>query len=72
MSNVTAALPPGDATNDNVVDVGDFGALVNAYNGIQGIPNSGYDAAADLNCDGLVDIADFGLLVNTYNLVGDP
>ena len=29
-------LPGGDADNNNVVDIGDFGILVNAYNGNQG------------------------------------
>ena len=72
----TGTIPPvlllgGDATNDNVVDIGDFGALVNAYNGDMSVPNSGYDPAADFNYDGVVDIADFGILVNNYNLSGD-
>ena len=70
--NVAAFLPGGDANNDNVVDIADFGALVNAYNSDSTIPKSGYDIHADFNGDGLVDIADFGILVNNYNAVGDP
>ena len=60
----------GDATSDNTVDIADFGALVNAYNGDMSVPNSGYDPAADFNYDGIVDVGDFGILVNNYNLSG--
>ena len=71
-TGVNTFLPGGDATNDNIVDIGDFGALVNAYNGDVTVPGSGYDVTADFNGDGVVDIADFGILVNNYNLTGDP
>ena len=67
---VSVVLPGGDADNNNVVDVGDFGLLLNAYNGDAGVPGSGYDARADFNGDGTVDIGDFGLLVNNYDLSG--
>ena len=68
--NIT--LPGGDATNDNIVDIGDFGILVNSYNGDATIAGSGYNAAADFNYDGVVDIGDFGVLVNEYNNSGAP
>ena len=70
-SGLKVKLQAGDSNNDNVVDIADFGALVNAYNSDITIPKSGYDAHADFNSDGIVDIADFGLLVNSYNLSGD-
>ena len=70
-SGVTATLRAGDANNDNVIDIGDFGALVNAYNSDITKPKSGYDAHADFNGDGTVDITDFGLLVNNCNVSGD-
>ena len=63
-------LSGGDATGDNAVDIGDFGLLVNAYNGDITVPGSGYDTRADFNYDGVVDIADFGVLVNNYNQRG--
>ena len=63
-------LPGGDSNGDNMVDIGDFGVLVNAYGGDITTANSGYDAAADYNYDGVIDIGDFGLLVNNYNAVG--
>ena len=76
MSGPLTALPPvqisllsGDCNNDNYVDIGDFGILVNSYNSSQG--NSGYDSRCDLNCDGVIDISDFGLLVNNYGTAGD-
>ena len=65
-------LTGGDADNNNAVDIGDFGALVNAYNGDSALPGSGYDASADFNYDGKIDIADFGILVNNYNKNGAP
>ena len=63
-------LPGGDANNDNVVDIGDFGVLINAYN--TDYTTAGYDARADFNYDGVVDIGDFGILVNEYNNAGAP
>ena len=70
VSGVTATLAAGDANNDNAVDIGDFGVLVNAYGGQAGVAGSGYDVRADFNGDGVVDIADFGLLVNNYGASG--
>ena len=68
LANVT--LPSGDATNDNIVDIGDFGVLVNAYGGDVTIAGSGYNAAADFDYNGVVDIGDFGILVNEYGNSG--
>ena len=70
----TGAIPlsGGDANNDNVTDIADFGILVNAYGGDAATAGSGYDTAADFDCDGAIDIADFGILVNNYASEGDP
>ena len=77
--NITVAYPAyvldvvlaaGDANSDNVIDIGDFGILVNAYNSDVNSPKSGYDPKADFNYDGKVDIADFGILVNEYGNSG--
>ena len=70
VSKVQIALLGGDANGNNVIDIADFGLLVNAYNSDATIANSGYDIRADFNDDGTVDIADFGLLVNNYGLHG--
>ena len=70
VSNVNAFVYGGDATDDNIVDVGDFGVLVNSYLGDASIPGSGYDARADFNGDGVVDVGDFGVLVNNYLKTG--
>ena len=70
--SVTALLPGGDADNNNVVDVLDFGALINTYGSKASDPNSGYDPTADFNGDGSVDVLDFGILVNNYGSAGDP
>ena len=66
VSNVSAFVYGGDATNDNVVDVGDFGILVNSYLGDVSISGSHYDFRADFNADGVIDVGDFGVLVNNY------
>ena len=68
LANVT--LPSGDATSDNVVDIGDFGVLVNAYGGDVTLAGSGYDPKADFDYNGVVDIGDFGILVNEYGNAG--
>ena len=72
VSGLTVIQRAGDATNDNSVDIGDFGVLVNAYNSDANSDGSGYDETADFNGDGVVDIADFGILVNNYNQQGAP
>ena len=64
-SGLNAFLPGGDANNDNVVDIADFGLLVNAYGTMTGDPN--FDSRADFTCDSVVDIGDFGVLNNNYN-----
>ena len=67
----TTTLLSGDSTNDNVVDIGDFGILVNAYGSDSTIAGSGYNVAADFDDNGVVDIGDFGVLVNNYGTSGD-
>ena len=62
-------LGAGDSDNNNMVDVLDFGSLVNAY-GTALVDNNGYDPTVDFNFDGRVDVLDFGLLVNEYGVTG--
>ena len=71
VSGVNVTLSGGDANGDNVVDIADFGILINAYNSDSTLGGSGYDPRADFNDDGVVDIGDFGVLVNNYGLAGD-
>ena len=70
ISGLMAILLAGDGSNDNKVDIADFGLLVNAYDSDITLPGSGYNPNADFNGDGVVDIADFGLLVNNYGRQG--
>ena len=72
VTGVNASLKGGDADNNNIVDIADFGILVNAYGGQFSTTGSGYNNQADFNCDGIVDIADFGILVNNYGSSGTP
>ena len=69
-TNISVSLTPGDSDDNNVVDIGDFGILVNAYGSDMNIAGSNYDQTADFNDDGVVDIADFGILVNNYGTAG--
>ena len=72
VSGLVVTLAPGDSNNDNIVDIADFGMLVNAYGSDSSVPSSGYDAHVDFDGDGVVDVADFGLLVNDYGDSGAP
>ena len=68
-SSLNAFLPGGDANGDNMVDIGDFGLLVNAYGTMAGDPT--FDSRADFTCDNVIDIGDFGVLTNNYNGAGN-
>ena len=71
-----ATLTPGDANDDNHIDILDLGVLADTYNtdatNPDGTPNPDWDPRADFNCDGHVDILDLGLLADNYNTDGDP
>ena len=60
----TVFMRGGDADNNNVVDIGDWGIFINAYGSSASMPGSGYDERADFTCDGVVDIGDFGVFQN--------
>jgi hypothetical protein len=62
-------LLEGDASDDNAVDLLDFGALLLSYNLMTG--DAGFDARADFNNDGIVDLLDFGMLLVNYNQFGE-
>ena len=73
VNGLTASFVGGDAVNDNVVDIADFGVLVNVYGDAYDItaPTKPSDVASDFNGDGVIDIGDFGILVNNYGNAGD-
>jgi hypothetical protein len=58
--------PAGDANNDNLADVSDFGILYATFG-----QNPLVDTRADWTGDGLVDITDFGLLSANFGHVGN-
>lgn len=62
-------LLAGDATNDNIADIGDLLLVIAHYNAIAPSPN--YLAEADFNCDNAVDISDLLLLIGNYNIIGN-
>jgi hypothetical protein len=70
--NTVAAMglqPAGDANNDNLVDITDFGILFSTFGLSSGDP--GYDGRADWTGDGVVDITDFGLLRGNFGRLGN-
>ena len=71
MAGINATFDPGDADNNNRVDVLDFGILINAYGSAANDPVSGYDPNADFNGDGVVDVLDFGLFTSSNGQQGD-
>jgi hypothetical protein len=58
---IPAALTPGDANGDGMVDVGDLGILAANYGGT----NKSW-AEGDFNGDKLVDVGDLGILAANY------
>lgn len=63
------ALTPGDANNDNCVDVDDLDAFIQAFDSAPGDAN--WNPNADFNNDGLVDVGDCALFVRHFDEEGD-
>ena len=59
----------GDANNDNLVDISDFGILYGTFGRACG--DSGFDARADFNGDCVDDIVDFVLLRGNFGQPGN-
>ena len=57
-------LMEGNANDDNLINITDFGVLAAAYGKNSG--DGGYDARADFDRSGIVNITDFGLLAANY------
>jgi hypothetical protein len=57
-------LLEGNANDDNIINIQDFGILSASYGKSSGV--AGYDPRADFDRSGLVNIADFGLLAASY------
>ena len=57
-------LLEGNANDDNIVSISDFGILAVAFMKLDG--EAGFDARADFDCNGIINIADFGLLAVNF------
>ena len=57
-------LREGNANDDSIINISDFGILSVAYMKTEGEP--GYDARADFDRNGIINISDFGLLAVNY------
>lgn len=69
ISGVNATLTTGDVNGDNVVSLGDIGALRLAFGATS--LSSNWNPEADLNGDGVVSLGDIGLLRQHYGEFGD-
>jgi len=57
-------LLEGNANDDIIINISDFGILAVSYMKMDGEP--GYDARADFDRNGIINISDFGLLAVNY------
>jgi parallel beta-helix repeat protein len=57
-------LLEGNANDDGIINISDFGILAVAYMKTEGEPR--YDARADFDRNGIINISDFGLLAVNY------
>jgi hypothetical protein len=57
-------LLEGNANDDGIINISDFGILAESYMKTEGEP--GYDARADFDRNGIINITDFGLLADNY------
>jgi hypothetical protein len=57
-------LLEGNANDDIIINISDFGILAVSYMCTDGEP--GYDARADFDLNGIINISDFGLLAVNY------
>jgi hypothetical protein len=62
-------LRPGDANEDNRIDILDFSALARAFGRTSG--QEGFDTQADFNNDDKISILDFTILAVSYGQMGD-
>ncbi len=60
-------LLEGNANDDIIINISDFGILAVSYMKMEGEP--GYDARADFDRNGIINISDFGLLAVNYMIM---
>lgn len=68
-TGLTFSLINGDVNGDNVVSLGDLGALRLAFSSSAGDPT--WNANADLNGDGAVSLGDLGILRSRFGQAGE-
>ncbi len=66
-----ANLIGGDLTNDNLIDIRDFGLFAGQFGPISTATTQWPVKNADISCDGVVDSADFGYIQIHFLLSGD-
>jgi hypothetical protein len=65
------SLAGGDATNDNMIDILDFGVLVGQYAQVLPLDTTWPIRNADFGCDGIVDSSDFTFIHQGFLTKGD-
>jgi hypothetical protein len=69
LTGITITLDPGDANNDNSVDVLDLAILIQAFDSSPG--NGNWNGNADFNGDYSIDVLDLDLLIQSFDRQGD-
>jgi hypothetical protein len=69
-NNLMIFLPAGDANDDNIVDIDDLAALIEAFDADPSSPNWN-GGVADFNGDNLVSVDDLSLLIRNFDRQGD-
>jgi hypothetical protein len=69
LSGAAFTLRNGDVNRDNMVSIGDFNALRQAFGSTPTSTN--WNPWADLNGDGVVSIGDFNILRAAFGAQGD-
>jgi hypothetical protein len=62
-------LLEGDCDNNDMVNIGDFGILADAFGSLPA--NGNWDERADLDSSDAINISDFGLLADSFGLLGE-
>jgi hypothetical protein len=70
VTGVNTMLRAGDADNNNIVDVEDLAALIEAFDADPNAPNW-QGGRADFNTDDIVDQLDLDLLIHNFDAEGD-
>jgi hypothetical protein len=70
VSGLNLTLLGGDANNDNIVDLEDLAAFIEAFDA-DPVAANWNDGVADFNCDNVVSVDDLDILIRNFDAEGD-